>query len=260
MFSDPVSGFNAIVTNPPFLGGIPMVAVLGESYKAYLMRYVSGGASGKVDLVAHFARRAVSLVPDGLIGFLATDSISQGDTRDAGLRPLLESGTRIIRAVESLPWPGDATVDIAEVWLCTCGWNGQVILNGASVKGINSFLRPQGRATGEAFQLIETRQKAFQGVIPLGEGFFVEPEEADRMLKEDPSLGSVLAPYLSGADINSRPDHSPSRWVIDFVDLSAEEAQGYGLCWDKVERDVRPDRLTKPPPSLRMRPPPSPRS
>ena len=55
-------------------------------------------------------------------------------------------------------------------------------------------------------------------------GFVLEPEEAQRLIEKDPRNRDVLFPYLNGEDLNSRPDQSPSRWVINFFDWPIEKA------------------------------------
>ncbi|MGI8485111.1 MAG: type IIL restriction-modification enzyme MmeI, partial [Thermomicrobiales bacterium] len=53
----------------------------------------------------------------------------------------------------------------------------------------------------------------------------------------------VLFPFLGGEDLNSRPDQSPSRWVINFRDWPIEKARGYPDCFRIIEEKVKPDRL-----------------
>ena len=84
-------GFDAFVGNPPFLGGIRIRSALGEDYLRFLQSYWGGG--NRADLCAYFFRRARSLVGrDAMIGLLATNSISQGDTREFGLDQLVKGG------------------------------------------------------------------------------------------------------------------------------------------------------------------------
>jgi len=54
-----------------------------------------------------------------------------------------------------------------------------------------------------------------------------------------------LYPYLNGDDINSRPDQSPSRWVINFFDWPVEVASEYRECFRVVEQKVKPERTRK---------------
>lgn len=59
----------------------------------------------------------------------------------------------------------------------------------------------------------------------------------------NPRNAEVLFPYLNGEDLNSRPDASASRWVIDFNDRSEAEAATYELPFARVTAQVRPDRM-----------------
>jgi hypothetical protein len=63
----------------------------------------------------------------------------------------------------------------------------------------------------------------------------------------DPRNAEVLFPYLNGEDLNSRPDTSASRWVIDFGEMTATEARAFQLPWERLLAAVRPERATKDP-------------
>ena len=52
------AGFDAIVGNPPFLGGQKLTGSFGTSYREYLVSWLANGASGSADLVAYFFLRA----------------------------------------------------------------------------------------------------------------------------------------------------------------------------------------------------------
>src|SRR5436305_14950482 len=72
--------------------------------------------------------------------------------------------------------------------------------------------------------------------------FVLEPEEAQRLIDKDPRNKDVLFPYLVGQDLNSHPDQSPSRWVINFFDWPIEKAMTYPDCFRIVEEKVKPER------------------
>ncbi|MDX2401500.1 hypothetical protein, partial [Microbacterium algeriense] len=63
----------------------------------------------------------------------------------------------------------------------------------------------------------------------------------------DPRNAQVLFPYLNGEDLNSRPDASPSRWVIDFNDWPEERAQEFPIPYARVVERVRPERQRRKP-------------
>ena len=81
-----------------------------------------------------------------------------------------------------------------------------------------------GRAEGMPFRLKANEGKSFIGSYVLGMGFVMMPAEAQVLIAKDPRNRDVLFPYLIGDDLNSRPDQSPSRWVINFKDWPLERS------------------------------------
>jgi hypothetical protein len=59
----------------------------------------------------------------------------------------------------------------------------------------------------------------------------------------DAHNAEVLFPYINGEDLNSRPDTSASRWVIDFNNQSEAAAAEYGLPFARVSRQVKTERM-----------------
>ena len=55
---------------------------------------------------------------------------------------------------------------------------------------------------------------------------------------------SLMVPKrtLSGEDVNSRPDVSPSRWVINFFDWNFERSNSYADCMKILTQRVKPER------------------
>lgn len=91
-------GFDAIVGNPPFLGGKRISTTYGSEYVNWLSeQYVE--SKGSPDLVAFFFRRAFALLRQkGAFGLIATNTIAQGGTRSAGLRFICNNGGSIYNA------------------------------------------------------------------------------------------------------------------------------------------------------------------
>jgi hypothetical protein len=212
-------GFHAFVGNPPFVGGKKITGNLGTDYREYLLEILANGCKGNADLCAYFFLRAGSLLrKNGMAGLIATNTIAQGDTREVGLDQLAAAGMSIPRAVPSTPWPGEAALEVADVWLYKGKWTGEFNLNHLSVTGITPFLTPPGRLQGKPYRLKANENKFFQGSIVLGMGFVLKPTEAEALITRNPKNKDCLFPYLNGEDLNSRPDQSPSRWVINFHD------------------------------------------
>jgi hypothetical protein len=237
-------GFDALVCNPPFMGGQKITGNLGTTYRDYLVEHLAGGKRGSADLCAYFFLRAGRLLREaGQFGFLATNTIAQGDTREVGLDQLVANGCTIPRAVPSRPWPGTANLEVAHIWMRRGLWNGPFVLDDQPTTGITAFLTPPGTVSGTPYRLTANEDKSFQGSIVLGMGFVLAPEEARRLIDKDSRNKHILFPYLNGEDLNSRPDQSPSRCVINFFDWPIEKAAEYPDCFGIVQEKVKPERM-----------------
>jgi hypothetical protein len=251
---DGANGFDAIAGNPPFLGGKKITGPLGTDYREYLVEHVASGRTGHADLCAYFFLRAGRLLRSGgTFGLLATNTIAQGDTREVGLEQLPSSGCSILRAVPSRKWPGDANLEVAYVWARKGTWAGEFRLEDKPVAGITPFLAAPGAVLGKPFRLKANEGKSFIGSYVLGLGFVLSPEEAQALTEKDPRNKEVLFPYLNGEDLNSRPDQSASRWVINFRDWPLDRetapegyegpvAADYPDCHAIIEARVRDER------------------
>jgi hypothetical protein len=70
----------------------------------------------------------------------------------------------------------------------------------------------------------------------------LDPEEARSWIMKDERNREILRPYLNGEDLNSRPDSSAARWVIDFNDRSEESASRYPIPFERIVDRVKPER------------------
>ena len=242
-------GFDAIVGNPPFLGAKKLSPSMGQNLREWLVNILAGMRAGSADLVAYFFLRALSLLnEEGTLGLIGTNTVAQGDTREVGLDRMVESGFIITRAIQSRPWPSHgANLEFAAVWGTRHAVSPQTttVCDGELVSRISTLLEPLGRLEGQPKRLAENADIAFQGCIVLGKGFILEPEEAQEWISEDPQNAKVLFPYLNGEDLNSRPDCSASRWVVDFNERGQDEAQRYKMPWQHVFNKVRSERSSK---------------
>lgn len=236
-------GFDAIVGNPPFLGGQKITGSLGEPYREYLLERLADGRRGSADLVAYFYLRAKGLLRrGGTFGLIATNTIGQGDTRQVALEPICADGTVLVRANRSEQWPSEATVYVAHVWAAADGWRGPAVLDGANVRGISPSLEPASSVTGSPHHLASNTDRAFQGSIVLGSGFLLNGEAAQQLLACEPRLHEVIQPYVVAVDLASRSDESAARWIINFRDWPKERARTYKEPWQIIEERVRPER------------------
>jgi hypothetical protein len=238
-------GFDAIIGNPPFLGGQKLTGALGTNMRDWFVNIIAH-KTGSADLVAYFFLRAMSLLSNrGNLGLIATNTVWQGDTREVGLAQILKDGFTITRAIQSRSWPvSSAHLEYAAAW----GSRSQVapgvprVADDLVTPKISPFLEPAGRVDGDPVRLTENTGKAFQGCIVVGKGFIISPEEADSWKRLDRKNQDVLFPYLNGEDLNSRPDSTTPRWVIDFNAKSEAEARKYSLPYERVLQSVKPER------------------
>lgn len=230
-------GFHALVSNPPFMGGLKLFTRFGEPYRDYLVEYLANGVRGKrgtADLCAYFFLRGQKLIKDqGKMGLVATNTIAQGDTREVGLDQIVkppvlagkptELALTIYRGVPSRKWEGSASLEVAYVWLQKGQWHNKYYLDDKTVTGITSYLTIPGKAVGKPYRLFDNKSKSFQGSNIVGMGFVMTLEEAQALIEKDPRNKDVLFPYLNGQDLNFNPDQSPSRWVINFHDWALDQ-------------------------------------
>ncbi|MQA06886.1 MAG: hypothetical protein GEV07_30740 [Streptosporangiales bacterium] len=236
-------GFDAIVGNPPFLGGKKISGSLGSAYREHLVREVGNGVKGNADLVAYFALRAHELVnADGQVGLIATNTLAQGDTREVALDQLVERGVTIRRATKSKPWPSSSAVlEYCAVWT-TSRSPAQAVLDELAVSEISPSLDPGSRVSGTPTRLEASKGVAYIGNFVNGIGFVLAKDDVADLIKSDAKSADVIRPYLNGQDVNSRPETSPSRWIIDFGDFSYPEASRYAACIERLRHLVKPER------------------
>ena len=239
-------GFDAIIGNPPFLGGQKLTGAMGTEIRDWFVNVLASGRRGSADLVAYFFLRAKSLLNRfGNLGLIATNTVAQGDSREVGLDAMVADGFTITRSIQSRSWPAaSANLEFAAVWGTASPVVDDVprVSDGNPVRRISTLLEPAGRVEGLPVRLEENKGIAFQGCIVLGMGFVITPEQAQEWIAADPRNAEVLFPYLNGEDLNSSPDCSASRWVIDFNDRSEAESARFVLPFRRVLDLVKPER------------------
>jgi hypothetical protein len=247
VFADTATpGFDAIIGNPPFLGGKKISGAMGDNYLAWLARWDGRGVRGNVDLAARFVLRAERLLsPRGQLGYIATNTLVQGDTLEVGLAEAVRRGMTIRRGAPSHPWPSaSASLEIVDVWAsrAAVAVDGLRVLAGEEVPAIGADLEPVGRVSGRPQRLPENEGVAFIGSYVLGLGFTMSEEQARALIDRNPRNADVLQPYVIGQDLNRRPDCSASRWIVNFRGWPLERAKEYPDALEVVERLVKPER------------------
>lgn len=245
-------GFDVIVGNPPFMGG---VRISGATSQQYLKRIVAKfpGTGGQADLVAYFFRLSFEILREGgTLGLLATNTISQGATRKASLQAIVRAGGRIYAAERHVPWPGAAAVIYSVVWIVKNAEEPRGgVLDGAACAQISAFLVPHG-GSEDPLPLVENRGLAFKGIEPYGDGFVFEDGNPNAntltelaMVLKTPGNEERIIKYLGGEEFTRSSTQTATRWVIDFNEMGLEEAGRWPQLLKIVERRVRPERATK---------------
>ncbi|WP_225594348.1 Eco57I restriction-modification methylase domain-containing protein [Mycolicibacterium fortuitum] len=239
-------GFDAVIGNPPFLGAKKLTPAMGLNIREWLVNVIANGVTGNADQVAYFFLRGKSLISSrGSLGFIATNTIAQGDTRKVGLDQMVGSGFTIARSIQSQLWPSSSlNLLFAAVWGTIESLPASLprVSEGVSAGWISTLLEPGGRVEGIPKRLAENASVAFQGCIVLGQGFILRSDSVREFIAIAPPNAKVLRPYLTGDDVNQRPDSSPSHWIIDFNTLSLNEASQYEAPMERVRSLVYPER------------------
>lgn len=238
------TGFDGMVANPPFLGGKRVSGANGVAYREHLVASIANGATGNADLVTYFLLRICEIARS--VGTLATNTVSQGDTREVGLDRITSAGWVIHRAVKSEPWPNEATLEIAKLWLWDGPWSGAPYLNGTPGPAkITATLERSGRTTGTPNRLVASAGQAFIGCALNTTTFILDHDEATALLRADSRNAQVVKPYLNGQELNDHAAQRPSRWAIDFADLPLAQAERYQAPFELLEHRVRAEVESK---------------
>nr|WP_291381496.1 DNA methyltransferase [Demequina sp.] len=234
---------DAIIGNPPFLGGGQLRGTLGGDYVEWLGKQFDTGIR---DLCTYWFRKAQDhMAPGQRAGFVGTNSIPQNMGREASLDYVVANGGIITDAVCSQKWPGEAKVHVSIVnWVKSPSDRPERFeLDGEPVLGITSSLRPVGTDDWSALALDSNKGRCFEGPSPKSSGLIIKAEVALSLRsRADADYSGVVKPYLTARDIADSPTQTASRWTIDFGLMPLETAMKYPAALDIVRRDVRPER------------------
>src|SRR6266567_5993661 len=234
----------AIIGNPPFIGVRRMRASLGDEYVDDLFSVYQGRIAHEADFVCYWHEKARAMIAAGTcerVGLLATQSIRAGANRQV-LDRVKETGD-IFMAWADEPW----VVEGAAVRVSIVGYDDGSqktrVLNGAPVTSINSNLSG-GIDTNTAYVLNENHGIAFQGPVKVG-SFEIPNLLAQKMIASPNPDGrsnrEVIRPWVNAMDITRRPRNM---WIIDFAEMTEEEAALHEAPFEYVKQHVHPVRST----------------
>ena len=136
----------------------------------------------------------------------------------------------------------------------------QIILDGKPVEKITAFLFPNG-GNNDPQTLIANAGKSFVGSYVLGMGFtFDDTNEnatslarMNELIEKDSRNADHIFPYIGGEEVNSTPTHTHHRYVINFGEMSEDEARKWPDLMAIVESKVKPERDVQKRDALRIR-------
>lgn len=244
-------GFDVIVGNPPFAGKNTLIDGNREGYLNWL-KITHEDSHGNSDLVAHFFRRAFSLLRNGgTLGLIATNTIRQGDTRFTGLKWIVEHGGSIYAARRRLRWPGDAAVVVSVIYISKGVIPTTYLLDGRSVSIITSYLFHTGGNDNPSI-LKANESKSFIGSYVQGMGFTFDDtdkkgvasriQDMNLLIEKNPKNAERIFPYIGGEELLDSPTQQNHRFVINFADFSEEQAWQYPDLMTIIQQRVRPER------------------
>jgi hypothetical protein len=220
---DPWPQANVIIGNPPYMGRRKMADELGADYCSRLdERYPNPGVS---DFVTYWFPLAHAVLPDGgRAGFVATQAIRDGASRQASLDYIVNNDGVIFDAVSSQPWSGDAAVTVSIVnWIKGADHapDAKVLwLDNAQLRlpldEIAPTLRPSTDVRRAKSLIQNKRPKSiFQGQTTGSvAGFRLNNTEAAELIARDARSEAYIHPVLGGRVLL----HSlaPTNFVIDL--------------------------------------------
>ena len=241
---------DAVVGNPPFLGGKLLISQLGEDYVARMFSTYAGRVPAESDLVCYWFEKAGQQIASGKaqrVGLVATNSIRGGANRRA-----LQAATadrRIFEAWSDEPWVIDgAAVRVSLVCFSRLGVESVAgpRLDGEPVDEIYADLTARRGGVGVDLtgvrRLQENAGVAFMGDTKGGP-FDIAGDQAREWLRlpanpNGRTNAEVLKPWVNGMDLTRRP---AGKWIVDFgFEMTASEAALYEEPFRWVKKHVWP--------------------
>ena len=245
---------DAVIGNPPFLGGKLLNTHLGEDYVSAIFKVYAGRVPAEADLVCYWFVKAgehLDALRAKRVGLVSTNSIRGGANRRA-LQTAVE-GCQIFEAWSDEPWVIDgAAVRVSLVCFARpekgLAPMPERRLNGEVVDAVHADLTARRGGVGVDLTGVERLYRnmgvAFMGDTKGGP-FDVPGEQAREWLREPANPNGrpnsdVLGPWMNGMDVTRRP---ADKWIVDFGwDMVQEEAALYAAPFQHAKKHVYPMR------------------
>lgn len=237
---------DAIIGNPPFIGGKRLRDMLGDSYTDRLFFAYSGRVPAEADLVTYWvanAWEATAAAKTERVGLVTTNSIRGGVNRRV-LEPIADAGG-LFEAWADEPWIQDGAA-VRVSLLCFARQPAAApMLDGHAVQRIHADLTGTAADLTRAKRLPENAGVAFMGDTKGGPfdvpGVLARKWLAEPLNPNGRPNADVLRPWVNGMDVTRR---SAGKWIIDFGWTMGEaEAALYEAPFAYVAEHVRPERV-----------------
>jgi SAM-dependent methyltransferase len=235
---------DAIVGNPPFLGGLKIRSELGEEYLERLQERFTG-VNGRADFCAFWFRRANDhLRANGRAGLVATNTIREGNTREAATDYIVQNGGTIINAVSSQPWPGMAVVNVSMVnWVkgAAEGEPRRLMVDGMIYEP--RLIPPSLQLSADLRSALPLAANAYgcsQGLV-LGTKEFQFDASIARTLIADKRARAFVKPIAVASHLLRGRLSTTPEYVIDMSRCESElQAREAGAAYDYLKKNVYP--------------------
>ena len=234
---------DVIIGNPPFLGDKKMRAELGDQYVEELRTLYNDRIPGGADLVTYWFEKARANIQSGeakRAGLLATNSIRSGANREVLER--IKSSGDIFMAWSDRSWILDGAAVRVSMVCFDNGTEKARNLDGVQQTAINADLTSHVDVT-VAKELPENNGLCFLGMMKAGP-FDIDSNTARTMLSapinpNGRSNSDVIKHRLGGQDV---VQVTRDVWIIDFNEMSMQEASCYEAPFEYVKKYVKPLR------------------
>jgi hypothetical protein len=248
-----------ILGNPPFIGNKRMRENLGDGYVNSL-RATYDEIPEVCDLVMYWWHKSAKLLSNGCLkrfGLITTNSITQSFNRKILHHFLLDQKTiSILFAIPDHPWTDGDGADV-RIAMTVAGQGKQpgyleririekqseekhLDLVFEFQKGyINSDLSV-GIDTESTLKLVANSQLTGQGVIPIGDGFYLNGDEYEAFRLQEPSAVQFVKRFRNGKDLTHKPRNLR---IIDLYGIEESEVKKFPFLYERIYNLVRPKRL-----------------
>lgn len=246
-----------IVGNPPFIGNKRMRDALGDGY-AQALRGAWTEMPETADFVMYWWHQAAAALKRGDVrrfGFITTNSITQIFNR----RVIEDAGVHLAFAIPDHPWVDSADGAAVRVAMSVGARDNQadgvLVTVAAEAPGEDDTPRIEyqshsglihpnltvGANVNSAARLQANLGLSFMGMIPLGAGFWIDDQTADRLGRGSvPGLDAHIRRYRNGKDLT---DRVRGLLALDFYGVTEEELRArFPAAYQWLLDRVKPQR------------------